>query len=602
MAGVGFAALAACAAKAGLVAGQASSHSSSASVLSLGSSSSVAFVNPGSFNGGSSSSYISPYEDDSGSGTVAFTGPLSGPFTDFTADPVFEDPDGGAADGGMGTAPPANAAALFGPATQGAQTGGPCLIEPEIDTLYPNNWLRPRFVWIPASTTENLFELRLHVGNQANDLVVYTTQTQWTMPAAMWDALRQDSQDVPMTVTIRGASWTGTTLTEEALGSTGPLAIAPVSAPGTVVYWAILGGEGGAGLLKGFTIGDEGVVQVLTGPQVQVNPPPAGSSTNTVCIGCHAATPDGLNVGFSADWSNFQDSIATIGQDAGAAGGVPSFLTPDARAVLIQLAGVPAYSSAHWTTGERMTLLSDTGDLHWINLEATGAQVTGIVARGSATNVGATTPAWTHDGATIVYTSLPTSSIINGRPAQGGPMDLYSVGYNGGAGGIAQPLSGAAEPMVDEYYPAISPDDQYLVYDTMPTGQNAYSYWGAELYMIPLAGGTPTRLAANDPPACGQAKSPGVTNSWAKWSPSAQTVLGKTYYWLVFSSTRDPNTVSSQGALPQLYITPIVVDGSGTITTYHSLYLWNQPDTESNHTPAWDYFEIPPVPVSDIPR
>jgi hypothetical protein len=25
-------------------------------------------------------------------------------------------------------------------------------------------------------------------------------------------------------------------------------------------------------------------------------------------------------------------------------------------------------------------------------------------------------------------------------------------------------------------------------------------------------------------------------------------------------------------------------------------HIWNQPSTENNHTPAWDYFMIPPPP------
>jgi hypothetical protein len=28
------------------------------------------------------------------------------------------------------------------------------------------------------------------------------------------------------------------------------------------------------------------------------------------------------------------------------------------------------------------------------------------------------------------------------------------------------------------------------------------------------------------------------------------------------------------------------------VTTYPAIYVWNQPATESNHTPAWDAFQI----------
>jgi hypothetical protein len=33
------------------------------------------------------------------------------------------------------------------------------------------------------------------------------------------------------------------------------------------------------------------------------------------------------------------------------------------------------------------------------------------------------------------------------------------------------------------------------------------------------------------------------------------------------------------------------------MTTHGALYLWNQPATEANHTPAWDTFKVPPVPA-----
>jgi hypothetical protein len=111
----------------------------------------------------------------------------------------------------------------------------------------------------------------------------------------------------------------------------------------------------------------------------------------------------------------------------------------------------------------------------------------------------------------------------------------------------------------------------------------------AEVFVLPAEGGTPQRIAANDPPACSGKASPGVTNSWPKWAPEAKTVNGKTYYWLIFSSKR------GAGSNPQLYVTGVVAEGD-TLTTYPALYLWNQPEAENNHTPAWDVFEIPPVP------
>jgi len=41
--------------------------------------------------------------------------------------------------------------------------------------------------------------------------------------------------------------------------------------------------------------------------------------------------------------------------------------------------------------------------------------------------------------------------------------------------------------------------------------------------------------------------------------------------------------------------TGLVVE-NGQPTSYSSIYLWNQPEVENNHTPAWDVFDIPPSP------
>ena len=548
-------------------------------------SAAVIFAACGSTTGGSTFDAPGSTSDDAGSDGLGPPGPTGddsgtplGPFSDFGAAPVIDSADGGGGD------TPANAADLFGAPSKGAKSGGPCLIEPEVGSLYPNNWLRPRFAWV-AANGENLFELRVHAENQVNDLVVYTTQTRWTMPKVLWDGLRMHSADVPMTVSVRGGVAMAGSLTSEALGSSGAIGIAPVAAPGSVVYWSIVDAANSqVGKLKGFTIGDEGVVDVLAGPQV-------AERTNATCIGCHASTPDGLAVGFGVGPSNqpmsYTNSLASI-STSGAGGAIPSYLTPDAQAAIDVLHGVPAYSRAHWSPGDRIELLSDTGDLHWVNLEGTGAQVTGVIPRGTLDTQNATVPTWSHDGATIVYTSA--AGITDGRPADG-PMDLFSVHYNNKAGNDAAPIPGASEPNLNEYYPAFSPDDKFITFDRIPGDQGSYDSPSAEVFFIPASGGTATRLDANDPPACTSTNSPGVTNSWPKFAPSAQTAGSRTFYWIIFSSKRSPN------GRPQLYISPVVVDANGKVTTYHALYLWNQPENENNHTPAWDVFQIPPAPI-----
>ena len=413
-------------------------------------------------------------------------------------------------------------------------------------------------------------------------LVVYTTSTQWTMPQAMWTVLRGHSDDVPMTVSVRGGVLSGAQLTGEALGSSGPLGIAPVPAPGTVVYWSIQPSPG-ITQLKGFAIGDESVTPVLLPSQV--------TEYSTTCIGCHNSTPDGDFASFTSSTSSWQNGFGNV--QAGQTGGVPPWLGAAGKAAVeTSQMGIHTFSLAHWQSGDRIEVSAhdpaDNGqsELVWVDLEAQSGTAMGTIARTGDPNY-AGAPSWSHDGTAIVYVS--TNANRDGR-LDDGAADLWTVPYNAKAGGNAAALPGASANGMRNFYPSFSPDDKWVAFDEVTSG-NMYNNPSDELYVVPAKGGTATRLAANDPPACSGKTSPGVTNSWPKWAPTPGTTPdGRTFYWVVFSSIRDP------GGNPQLYVTPVVVDGAGTVTTYHALYLWNQPADENNHTPAWDNFQIPSPP------
>jgi len=152
-------------------------------------------------------------------------------------------------------------------------------------------------------------------------------------------------------------------------------------------------------------------------------------------------------------------------------------------------------------------------------------------------------------------------------------------------------VPGASETAYEEYYPTFSADDSLIAFNRVASGLSMYIQPAAEVFVIPAAGGTATRLAANDPVACSGGMSPGVENTLPRWAPVAPMANnGKTYHWLIFSSTR------SGGGKSQLYVTGVVQDGS-KIDTYPAIYLWNQDPTLNNLIPAWDVFQIPAVGV-----
>jgi hypothetical protein len=499
--------------------------------------------------------------DDGGPKPDAFVSPI-GPQMDFPADPVID-----------GTAP-ADSGTLFGDPGSGDPSGGPCLVEPELGSLIPQNWLRLRVRFEPAAG-ENLYEIRLHADNQVNDLVVYTSNSTWTMPKPMWEQLRLHTVDMAITVTVRGAKLSGSTLAgPPSLGAKGNITIAPAIADGAIVYWTTSGGTA----LKGFHIGDETVTDVLRPAQA-----------NTGCIGCHTSTPGGDFAAYTGAAADPDDDTMFVGfRRADGTTGLPPYLSANAKTLFdrtYQMA--PAFSPAHFQPGDYigLSMYLDT-DIMWTDLESTSSALGtgyGIIARNGDMNFPATAN-FSHDGKTIAYCSTP-SEVVSGVEALTGGCDIYTVPYNARAGGAAKPLPGASEGAYGEYYPGFAPDDTMIAFNRAPPTEDTYANPRAELYVIPAAGGTPVRLAANDPPACTGKTSPGLMNSWPKWAPNTTSSNGKTYYWLTFSSTRGKATT------PQLYITAVVVDELG-IQTYPSLYLWNQPSDEGNHTPAWDSFQI----------
>ncbi len=497
------------------------------------------------------------------------------PCTDFPTMPIVDTPTGA-------TTPPTNAGDLFGPAGSGTPTGGPCLIEPEPESLFPRNWLRPRFRW-KAVAGQNLFELRLHVAVETNDLVVFTTGTSWTMPKEMWLALSTNADDRDIAVTVRGVSAAGGA--SPAVGTSTTIRIAPADARGTIVYWTTSGGSA----LKGFEVGAEKVVTVLT-----------PDTTTGKCLGCHASTPDGTFIGFSDSSETGNGDPAHIEIRSGRNPAMqPPFLTPTAQTLLARVSQeLPTFSKGHWSTGDHVVAFmhaDTTGGgaqnthLLWIDLEATSdAQGVGWgeLARTNDSGAGPANPFFSHDGTSLVYTSSPSTN-PSGILSHG---DIYRIPWANRQGGAATPVEGASTADFSEFYPALSSDDLLLAYTRLPDGQTSYDNAASELFVVPAAGGTAKRITANDPGSCVGKTSPGITNSWPKWAPTAQTVDGKTYYWMIFSSKR------GESGNPQLYVAGVVSDGTGQLVTTPALTLWNQPADENNHTPAWDLFQIPVIP------
>jgi hypothetical protein len=565
--------------------------------------------------------------------------PCVGLCPDFPKDPYFD----------VGVSH--DAAGMFG-APSGA--AGPCVTEPENGALFPNNWLRPR-VRVPGST--GILKITFHADMEANDLVAYTSAETWALPKDVWTKLAHHvvEQDVSITVQTPAGGATTVKFQVAPVGAGGSMvfwAANPAAAGKTGVENMDPATLVDDSMLMGFTVGDESTIATLkitdVDQQVALQ---SGKTQGSHCIGCHTGTPDGDYVAFVDAWPW---GAAFAGVKPGLTGQVlPGFAggpctdwnncTAPKTFVQYPWNGPMTFSPAHWAfddVSEKIGIIAtqvqditmpwgqgspnwQPGRLAWVDLKSTATTTTnGQVnpTRGVAFDYLKTTgdphpaaafPTWSHDGSSIVYVSVacPNPGQTNGCGTQDGRLykgaaDLYQIPYADKAGGSATPVAGASTPDNEEYYPAFSPDDRLIAYTRVPAGQEMFANPSAEMWLVPhQTGAQPQRLAANDPPKCSGKMSPGVNNHWPKWSPDRATVGTQTYYWIIFSSNRyglPPVTTTANGQtktvqVSQLYITAVVADETSISTKYPAIYLWNQPQSRLNTTPAWDNFHIPIV-------
>jgi len=124
------------------------------------------------------------------------------------------------------------------------------------------------------------------------------------------------------------------------------------------------------------------------------------------------------------------------------------------------------------------------------------------------------------DGKRATYSNDPAETRIQ--------YDLYRVPFNGGKGGVPEPIAGASANGMSNTFPKVSPDGRWIVFVKCRNGQLMRP--DSQLYIVPAQGGEARRMRANTP----------LMNSWHSFSPNGR--------WLVFSSKmRSPYT--------QMYLT-----------------------------------------------
>jgi hypothetical protein len=407
------------------------------------------------------------------------------------------------------------------------------------------------------------------------------------------------SADVSLQVRLAAAD--GSNLAESAARS---LAWSSMPLSGGLYYWTTAGKSDtsfNTAVARYDFSGDSSAPQIwLSSAQA-----PAVPNGQTQCIGCHALSPDGHKLAFSLG------------------GSTPGFFA------LYDVATRSVTTQNMTQKYVNMTTFSPDGSemvnmaYGALTLRSADANATVISDKLFATTVKEqmSHPFWSPDGSAMAFVSwmpgmfgaLNDGTHITGDMVQG--AQIWIVPSDGksftGAPKLLvprSPLDGGGNATYSSYYPAISDDGAWVVFDRSSCSGPAdpiasdwgagacdgYNDYSAQLMLVGTGGGTPALLAnANGTQTW--------TNSWPRWSPDHGLFRGNKLYWIAFSSRRDYGLAlqgSTDGSTkPQMWFTAVVMDSSKMDPSFAPVWLPGQdPDLtgpRGNHTPAWTSVALP---------
>jgi tetratricopeptide (TPR) repeat protein len=410
---------------------------------------------------------------------------------------------------------------------------------PQDDTLFPPEIVPPTFRWNDSAGSDTWL-ISIDFQDEKGRINLLSNESRWTPEQQQWQVIKNHSLDKDAQVTILGVNRESS----EKIVSVGRIKIRtskdPVGAP--IFYREV-------NLPFVDAVKDPSLIRWRFGDISSPQQPPVVLQNLPVCGNCHSFTKQGDILAMDVDYANSKGSyvithtaeemtLATSDiitwndykkEDGEQTFGLLSQISPDGRFVVSTVKDksvfVPMPPLAFSQLFFPVKGILCTYDRQTQTFKSLpGADDPKYVQ---------SNPSWSPDGKYIVFARakaydlkdtegkgkvLLTREECKEFTEDGKPFlfDLYRMPFNEGRGGEPEPIKGASNNGMSNYFAKYSPDGKWIVFC------KAKSYMllqpDSKLYIIPAEGGKARQLRANT----------SRMNSWHSFSPNGK--------WLVFST------------------------------------------------------------------
>ena len=439
------------------------------------------------------------------------------------------------------------------------------ILSPFDEALFPPDIVAPSFRWKDGNPDVDSWRIVFEFSDGGPVLDFVSCRTEWNVPDEVWEDVKVRCRGQEARVTISSVRGAGSEETANSRASV-RIGVSEDAVEAPLFFREV-------NLPFATAVKDPAAcIRWRFGPISSKEPPPIVLEKLPVCGNCHSFSADGSVMGMDVDYANDRASYAILSpmaqnmvldkdriiawsnyrkEDDEQTFGLLSQVSPCGRYVM---STVKDYSVFVATEGLAFSQLffpikgilvyydRETREFHSLP----GADDPQFVQ---------SNPVWSPDGKYVVFARSEAYELKNVAKREsalltreeckvfleGGKkfrFDLYRIPFNEGRGGKAEPVEGASENGMSNYFAKFSPDGKWLVFCRAESFMLLQP--DSELYIVPAEGGEARRLRCNT----------SRMNSWHSWSPNGK--------WLAFSS-------KAHSVYTQLFLTHIDEEGRSSV-------------------------------------